>query len=128
MIRHWAHGLIGLAHTPARNCWWLVREAWRRRWGDVLPVVAISDEAPTAANYRAIRRAAALAHARRVRHPQDGDVVVLAWPGRLHVGMVCVANGRLGVLQSDHSSGVTWQPWGEAIAGAGRVETWGKHE
>jgi hypothetical protein len=92
----------------------------------VLPIVAVGDHTPTAENYRAIREAARLAHAERRSTPRDGDVVVLSAPGRLHVGMACEANGRLGLLESDHNAGVHWQPWRDAVAWAERVEVWGK--
>jgi len=126
MSAHWARDLVGRSHTPARNCWWLVREGWRRRWGEVLPIVAVGDPAPSAENYRAIRAAARQAHATRQPVPRDGDVVVMAGMGRLHVGMACETNGRLGVLESDHNAGVCWRPWREATAWAERVEVWGK--
>lgn len=126
MSTHWAREFIGRPYTPSRNCWWLVREGWYRRWGGVLPLVAVGGQTPNAQNYRAIREAARLAHVERRSTPRDGDVVVLAASGRLHVAMVCAANGRLGVLESDHNSGVTWQPWREAVAWAERVEVWGK--
>lgn len=126
MSRHWARDLIGRSHTQARDCWWLVREGWRRRWGEVLPIVAVGDHAPSAENYRAIRAAARVAHATRQAVPRDGDVVVMSGMGLLHVGMACEANGRLGVLESDHTAGVCWRPWAEAVAWAEQVEVWGK--
>jgi len=87
-VTHWARPLIGRSWTPEFNCWGLVREACRRRWGVELPVIAIADA--DANNVRALKSAARVSGMRPAgaEGPEDGDIVVMTNARELHCGMV----------------------------------------
>lgn len=115
-MTHWAHTYIGQAWTPERNCWWLVREAYRRCLDIELPVVP---------HWRTIRQLCRAHRMRRVHDlaRQEFDIVIMRTPFNLHAGLLIVANGRIGVLHSARETGVVFQPWLEAVAGT-EVELW----
>lgn len=105
------------------SCWGLVRDVFRKQHAIELPFVAVGGH--EVVNVRAIKQAAEVSGLRRVhRAPRDGEIVVLPFVLELHAGLACVANGRMGLLESAHGRGVTWSPWSEAVAGVD-FELWG---
>lgn len=129
---HWAHEYIGKPWAAgedgpcAFSCWGLMRHTYRAHDGIELPHVAVSDAGVVAeGNLAAVKAAARVSGFRRVRdgRPADGDFALMRRPLQLHCGRVVRANGRLGVLESAHASGVIWQPWAQAVAGF-EVELW----
>lgn len=119
-MKHWASALIGKPWKPSRNCWWLFRKAWLRRWGDELPEVP-ADEPPGSV---AIREVARIGRAHRVQGPAvDGDAVVMRTTVELHIGMAVQLGHHLGVLDTVQGAGVRWLPWSVATRGY-EIELW----
>jgi cell wall-associated NlpC family hydrolase len=83
---HWASDYIGHPWTPETNCWWLVRDAVKKRLGIDMP------EAPTDAIKSGWQK---------VDEPRDGDILLCRDAfKRRHVGMVIESNG-LRLLHND---------------------------
>lgn len=103
---HWAAHLVGEPWTPARNCWWLVRQFFLIKHGIDMPHVEVGDFSETGLdNVASIKRSASASGWRRCDGPpQEDDVLVMTSPfHRRHVGVMTRADGRLGVLHSDGS-------------------------
>jgi hypothetical protein len=135
MAAHWAAHLIGEPWTPARNCWWLVRQFFALRCGLDMPQVVVGDtEDHAAENVAAIKHTASLSGWRRIEgEPQVDDVLVMTSPfHRRHVGVVIYADRALRLLHSDGHLGergavgcVVAPPIDEALRHvAGPVEIW----
>jgi len=102
MSKHWATDLIGIQWSPERNCWWLVREAFRIRWGVELPHLGVGD-LQAADSVAAIKTAATAAGIRPADGPaEEGDVVLCRDAiGKRHVGVMIEWRGKLELLHSD---------------------------
>ncbi len=115
-MSHWANQYVGLpwengAEGPdAYNCWGLVREVQRRRFGLDLPAVDV-DAADLRAIMREFRDNAEHENWVELGHSdqrQEGDVVLLAHARRpSHVGLWVDADGG-GVLHSVEGAGVVF--------------------
>ncbi len=136
-----AAGLIGHPWLPERNCWWLVREWFKRLGGPELPEVDVGDDSPD--NVAAIVRVCSAGGLRPVRgEPRALDIALVRNPasGRRHVGVLLVADGRLQMLHSeggvDHEAtarartlkvrgpGVVIEPLAEALQRYHGLELW----
>jgi hypothetical protein len=132
-MKHWAYDLIGKPHAPDGfgpthySCWGLLRRVFLMRYGIHMPEVVLNDEIHN--NVRAIKEAARVSGWRRVsvaeHSVEDGDILVFPRP-KLHVALAVVANGRLGVLESTHETGVVWRPWAQAVSTEAYFEVWRK--
>lgn len=121
-MNHWAAPFIGLEWSPERNCWWLVREVFRVRWGIELPLLGVGD-IQAADSVARIKAAAEAAGIRQADGPtQDGDVVLCRdIYGKRHVGTIIEWHGKLLLLHnagymSEHGpvGSVVRQPLNEA--------------
>lgn len=82
-MTHWAAHLIGRPWTRNFNCWALVIEVFRLRWGIAMPDVLADDQGG------AIAAAAEVSGWRPAAGPgQDGDIVVMRGPSGRHVGVL----------------------------------------
>jgi hypothetical protein len=106
---HWAWPLIGQPWSPARNCWWLMREFFRMRHGLEMPVVAVGElGAGESENVAAIKLAARSSGWRPVlgMPSREDDLVVMEDAyGRRHVGVAIQVDGRLLILHNAGSMG-----------------------
>lgn len=100
-MKHWAAKYIGERWSDEHNCWWLMREACRVRWGDEMPDIGIG-EVQVADNVTAIKRAAGSAGWRPVDgNAEEGDILLCRDAiGKRHVGMVIETQGKLRLLHS----------------------------
>lgn len=94
MTAHWASPLVGEPWTPQRNCWWLVREVFRRRHGLSMPEHAAGVPA-------LLEAARGNGWARAEGEPRPDDVVVMAGPTGRHVGVLVEANGGMLLMHSN---------------------------
>jgi len=126
-MKHWAYDFIGQPWTPSRNCWWLVQEVFRLRYGVEMPVACVG--APT------LFQAATVSGWRRGElPPQDGDIIVMEGPRGRHVGVMIEVDGRLLLLHNDGHwtpggavGSVVAQPLKDATAGGyGKFAAWRK--
>lgn len=125
---HWAAPLIGKPHSDGGqgpdsfSCWGLVRWSFRVRHGIELPAIAVGEDE----NAVAIKRSASASGWRPAAFPAlEDDVVMMRGTAGRHVGMMVRANGRLGLLHSQHGLGVAFQPLDDVLAdGYGDHELW----
>jgi hypothetical protein len=101
-MKHWAADLIGIPWSPDRNCWWLVREVYRLRFGVELPHLGIGD-LQAADSVAAIKAAAVAAGIRPASGPaQEFDVVLCRdLTGKRHCGVMIEWRAKLQLLHSD---------------------------
>lgn len=128
MSAHWAASLIGQSWTPERNCWWLVRHVFREQLGIDMPIVDV-EGVDTPENVAAIKRASATSGWRPAGGAlQAWDIVLMRGPTGRHVGVMVVANGRLGLLHNVEDLGVCWQTLEEVQRmGYSHFEPWRRH-
>lgn len=137
---HWATPLIGkpwrggAAGPDAFDCWGLVRWVFERQHGIVMPPVVVGAIGGTTVdNVTAIKHAARVSGWHTVvGAPWPDDIVLMHGLKGRHVGLMVLANGRLGVLHANgyHGpvgpvGGVMFQPLAEvAEGGYGNFEFW----
>lgn len=125
-MTHWAHAYIGTRWTEAFNCWAFVRCVFFEQWRIRLPEIAESGNG-NAHTIRAASDDTSMRPAPLDAAPQEGDLIIMRSPLRLHAGIVVVANGRIGVLHSTRDTGGVWQPFAEAIEGT-TTQLWRRHD
>lgn len=116
-MRHWAADLIGCEYRrgaegpEAYDCWGLVRQVVRVRYGIEMPPVAVADAgADNAAAIAQAARASGWSPAHD-EAPRDGDVAIMRnLLGERHIGTVIEADGSLGLLHAIEGAGVCFQP------------------
>ena len=117
-MKHWAAEFIGLPWSPERNCWWLVREVFKKRWGVDMPAVGVG-ELQVTDNVAAIKEAASASGWRPVHDgdPADGDILLCRdVTGKRHVGVMLQDGRRLLLLHNDGHVGSSGQNVGSVVA------------
>lgn len=130
-MTHWAAKYIGLAWSPERNCWWLVRQVFRDRYGIEMPELGVGD-IRVADNVASIKQAAEVSGWRRAEgDPQDGDILLgRDFLGKRHVGVMIETRGKLRFLHNDGyttekgcTGSVLCQPLAD-VTGFTEIEIW----
>lgn len=94
-MSHWAAQHIGRPWLPTFDCWEFVREVFRDRLSIELP-----EEAAGVLILSGAAHSTGLRVARTIGQVDD-LVLMRRADGRRHVGMLAMANGRIGVLHND---------------------------
>lgn len=130
-MKHWAAKYIGTPWSPEKNCWWLVREVFRERWGVEMPSIGVGD-LQAADNVAVIKEAASRSGWRPADgKPEDGDILLCRdITGKRHIGVMVQDGGRLLLLHNDGHMG-SKGPVGSVVAqplrdaeGLSEVELW----
>lgn len=102
MTQHWASQFIGRPWSPDFNCWALVREVFRVRWGVEMPPIGVGD-LQAADKVVEIKAAASKSGWRPADGPaQDGDILLCRdLTGKRHVGVIIEWRGRPMLLHND---------------------------
>lgn len=102
---------------------------FREQLGIDMPLVDV-EQVDTPENVAAIKRASSSSGWRPAGsdEPREWDVLLMRGPLGRHVGVVVVANGRLGLLHNTEEMGVCWQPLDDVRRlGYRQFEVWRRH-